>query len=98
MASKNDSPSKLWGGRFSKATDARTEAFTESISFDWVLFRHDIAGSMAHATMLAECALITNDEKAEILRGLNEIMQEIDSGVFKFRPELEDIHMNIEKA
>lgn len=98
MASKKESPGKLWGGRFSKATDARTEAFTESISFDWVLFRHDIAGSMAHATMLAEAGLITRDDKDQILRGLNEILLEIESGVFKFRPELEDIHMNIEKA
>ena len=95
---KKESRGKLWGGRFSKATDARTEAFTESISFDWVLFRHDIAGSMAHATMLASSGLITRDDKEQILKGLNEILLEIECGSFKFRPELEDIHMNIEKA
>ena len=98
VSSKKESPEKLWGGRFSKATDARTEAFTESISYDWVLYRHDIAGSMAHARMLCEVRLITRDDMELILRGLNEILQEIESGAFKFRPELEDIHMNIEKA
>ena len=62
MSSEKESAGKLWGGRFSKATDARTEAFTESISFDWALHRHDIAGSMAHATMLAEVGLITRED------------------------------------
>ena len=98
MSSEKESAGKLWGGRFSKATDARTEAFTESISFDWVLHRHDITGSAAHATMLAEVGLITGQDKDQILKGLEEIAGEIESGNFKFRPELEDIHMNIEKA
>src|SRR5204862_1640877 len=98
MSSRKDSPDKLWGGRFSKATDARTEAFTESISFDRALYKHDIAGSMAHATMLADVGLITEQDKVEIVQGLSEIAAEIDGGTFVFRPELEDIHMNIEKA
>ncbi len=98
MSSSKESTEKLWGGRFSKATDARTEAFTESISFDSVLYRHDIAGSMAHATMLADAGLITKQDKENIEKGLSEIAEEIACGSFKFRPELEDIHMNIEKA
>jgi argininosuccinate lyase len=98
MSSQKESSEKLWGGRFSKATDARTEAFTESISYDWVLYRHDIAGSMAHATMLAEVGLITKQDKEQILKGLGEIADEIEKGAFKFRSDLEDIHMNIEKA
>ncbi len=98
MSSSKESSEKLWGGRFSKATDARTEAFTESISFDWVLYLHDITGSVAHATMLADVGLITEQDRDEIKRGLLEIAEEIGSGTFKFRPELEDVHMNIEKA
>jgi argininosuccinate lyase len=98
MSSPKEPSDKLWGGRFSKATDARTEAFTESISYDWVLYRHDIAGSMAHATMLAEAGLISMQDKDLIVKGLGEIADEIERGEFKFRRDLEDIHMNIEKA
>src|SRR5579862_9272032 len=89
---------KPWGGRFRKATDARTEAFTQSISFDRVLFAHDIAGSMAHATMLAQCGLISESERDQIIRGLGEILKEIEQGKFVFKQELEDIHMNVERA
>jgi len=84
--------------RFNKKTDARTEAFTESVSFDRVLYKHDIAGSMAHATMLAQVNLISNREKDAIVRALEEILHEIESGGFVFHAEYEDIHMNIEKA
>ncbi|HEY3322227.1 MAG TPA: argininosuccinate lyase [Planctomycetota bacterium] len=89
---------KPWGGRFKKATDVHTEAFTESISIDKALYQQDIAGSMAHATMLAHVGLISHAEKALILKGLSEILEEIASGKFRFRKEYEDIHMNIEKA
>ena len=89
---------KPWGGRFNKATDAKTEAFTESISFDRELYQHDIAGSMAHASMLAQVGLISQSEKDAILKGLSEILREIELDHFNFRPEYEDIHMNIEKA
>jgi len=89
---------KPWGGRFQKATDAKTEAFTESISFDRALYKHDIAGSMAHATMLAQVGLISHGEKDLILKGLTEILAEMDAGEFNFRSEYEDIHMNVEKA
>ena len=92
------SPAKLWGGRFAEKTAASVEAFTASIHYDSRLYRHDIAGSRAHARMLARQQLITNDELNQIIKGLDEIEQEIDQGIFVFRPELEDIHMNIEKT
>jgi len=98
MAAADNSSSKLWGGRFSEQTAASVEAFTESISYDWRLYHHDILGSMAHARMLARQGLITDEERDAILQGLAEIEQEIDAGSFDFLPELEDIHMNIEKA
>ncbi len=89
---------KLWGGRFAGTTAASVEAFTESISYDWRLYRHDIQGSMAHARMLARQGLISEQERDAILKGLAEIEAEIEQDRFTFRPELEDIHMNIEKA
>ena len=98
MAPAEKSSSKLWGGRFSEQTAASVEAFTESISYDWRLYHHDILGSMAHARMLARQGLIKYDERDAILQGLAEIEQEIEAGSFDFRPELEDIHMNIEKV
>ncbi len=98
MTDTANSSGKLWGGRFAEATAASVEAFTESISYDWRLFRHDIMGSTAHARMLAKQGLITADECEAIVQGLAEIEQEITGGTFVFRPELEDIHMNIEQA
>ncbi|RUM35592.1 MAG: argininosuccinate lyase [Desulfobulbus sp.] len=89
---------KLWGGRFSEATAASVEAFTESISYDWRLYHHDIKGSKAHARMLAKQGLITGSEAEAIVQGLTEIEREIENNTFVFRPELEDIHMNIEQA
>ena len=89
---------KMWGGRFSEATAASVEAFTASVHYDARLYRHDIMGSRAHARMLARQGLITAEECAAILRGLDGIEAEIDRGDFVFRPELEDVHMNIEKA
>jgi argininosuccinate lyase len=98
MADGHNRSGKLWGGRFAEATAASVEAFTESISYDWRLYHHDILGSMAHARMLEKQGLITGDERDAILQGLAEIEQEINDGTFVFQPELEDIHMNIEKA
>ncbi len=91
-------PAKMWGGRFAEKTAASVEAFTASIHYDSRLYRHDIAGSRAHARMLAKQELISAAEADEIINGLDEIEREIDQGEFVFRPELEDIHMNIEKA
>ena len=89
---------KMWGGRFAEATAASVEAFTASVHYDARLYRHDIMGSRAHARMLARQGLITAEECAAILRGLDGIEAEIDRGDFVFRPELEDVHMNIEQA
>ena len=95
---KTKKSEKLWGGRFSETTAASVEAFTESISYDHRLYRHDIMGSKAHARMLAQQGLITEEERDAILGGLSEIQAEIEAGTFEFKPELEDIHMNIEQA
>jgi len=89
---------KPWGGRFTEKTASTAETFSASIHFDARLYRHDIAGSKAHAKMLAKVGLISDAELDDILAGLTEIEAEIESNAFVFRPELEDIHMNIEKA
>ena len=89
---------KLWGGRFEGATAASVEAFTASIQYDSRLYRYDIEGSKAHATMLAANGLLSKDELASITDGLTAIESEIETGHFPFKSELEDIHMNIEKA
>ncbi len=93
-----DGATKLWGGRFKERTAASVEAFTASIQYDARLYRHDIAGSKAHARMLARQDLLTQEECEAIVKGLDEIEREIECGEFIFKPELEDIHMNIEKS
>lgn len=89
---------KLWGGRFRKETESTVESFTESISFDERLWKHDIEGSIAHVKMLAKQKIILSRESASIVRGLNEIAKEIAGGKFRFKESLEDVHMNIEHA
>ena len=89
---------KLWSGRFAGSTDSRVEAFTQSISCDRRLFKQDVRGSIAHARMLANVGLITLEECQQIVRSLSEIEAEIASGALLLKPELEDIHMNIEAA
>jgi argininosuccinate lyase len=89
---------KTWGGRFTGGTDARVEAFTESISFDRRLYRHDILGSQAHARMLAEVGLLTEDEAEQIVKALDEVGAQIDAGKMEFSISLEDIHTHIERA
>ena len=100
MTQSNTNPAspKLWGGRFAEETAASVEAFTASIHYDARLYKHDIAGSRAHARMLAKQSLISQAECDAIINGLDEIEAEIEAGDFIFRPELEDIHMNIEKS
>jgi argininosuccinate lyase len=88
---------KLWGGRFAKGTDVMVEEFTSSISFDNRLYKEDIAGSIAHARMLAKCGIIATDEAEIIIDGLKNILADIEAGKFTFETSLEDIHMNIEK-
>ncbi len=89
---------KPWGGVFDGAIDPRVEKFTESVSFDRRLYTHDIRGSIAHARMLAAQKVLTQDECDQIAAGLEEIGAEIAGGTFQFREELEDVHMNIERA
>ena len=92
---KNSSPVSR-SGRFSAGPAADVAQFTESISFDWRLWEHDIRGSLAHAAMLQKVGLITEAELGEIKRGLDGIRSEIAAGKFAWKPELEDVHMNIE--
>ena len=96
MSGKDSSTEKPWGGRFSESTDAFVEAFTASVTFDQRLFEHDINGSIAHATMLAKVGILTDDEKTDIIDGLEVIRQEIKQGQFNWSIALEDVHMNIE--
>jgi argininosuccinate lyase len=93
---KTPRTTKPWSGRFTEATNELVEDFTASIAYDWRLYPYDIAGSIAHATMLGKTGIITKKEASRIVRGLEEILKEIVSGVFEFSVELEDIHMNIE--
>jgi argininosuccinate lyase len=83
-------------GRFSRGPAENVAAFTESISFDWRLWRQDIRGSKAHATMLQRVGLLQKGELSAILKGLDEIAAEIEAGFFVWKTELEDVHMNIE--
>ena len=83
-------------GRFVGGPAAEVAQFTESISFDWRLWKHDILGSLAHAAMLKKIGILTRAEHIAITRGLNKIGLEIRAGKFKWKPELEDVHMNIE--
>jgi len=83
-------------GRFHKAVDKLVESYTVSVHYDWRLYPYDIAGSIAHAKMLTKQGILTATESNEIINGLTEIKQEIEQGTFRFKDELEDIHMNIE--
>jgi argininosuccinate lyase len=91
-----DDGGKPWGGRFTEATDRFVEAFTASVGFDRRLYRHDIAGSIAHARMLRRVGVLSEAECAAIVKGLEEIRAEIDRGDFAWSVSLEDVHMNIE--
>ncbi|PGZ91551.1 argininosuccinate lyase [Bacillus sp. AFS029533] len=88
--------SKLWGGRFTKETNQLVEEFTASIEFDQIMAKEDIAGSIAHATMLGECGIIEINEAELIIEGLNKILKKVEKNEVQFSIENEDIHMNIE--
>jgi argininosuccinate lyase len=92
------SAQRTWGGRFSAGPAKAVKAFTESVSFDWRLYKHDIAGSIAHAKGLAKAGFLTKAEAAKIERGLRRIEREIESGKFQWDRDCEDVHMNIEAA
>jgi argininosuccinate lyase len=95
---KSSESKALWGGRFGTGAAERLRDYTESVSFDWQLYRHDIAGSIAHAKMLAQIRVLKTSELTFIIDGLEEIRGQIDRGQFKWRTDLEDVHMNIEAA
>ena len=88
----------MWRGRFQQETAPTVQRFTESISFDWRLYKFDIQGSIAHAAALEKSGAATPEERRQIETGLKDIEKEIDDGQFPFRIELEDVHMNIESA
>ncbi len=98
MTQPSEGSSKLWGGRFSGETDALVEQFNASIDFDRRLYREDIEGSIAHASMLAKQGIISTDDRDAIVHGLEAIRAEIEAGTFAFRLDREDIHLNIEAA
>ena len=87
---------KLWGGRFQKDTDQLVNELNASISFDQRLYREDITGSMAHAQMLADCGIISQEDAAAIQAGLAGILADIEAGKVEFTADNEDIHMNVE--
>ena len=87
---------KPWGGRFESPTDEFVEAFNASTDVDARMYAEDIAGSKAHARMLCEQGILMQEDLNVILRGLDEIAGEIESGEFTFTIALEDVHMNIE--
>jgi argininosuccinate lyase len=87
-----------WGGRFSESTDEFVQAFTASVTFDQRMYRQDIAGSRAHAHMLARTGVLSETDLDAILGGLDAIEQDIEAGRFEWSVALEDVHMNIESA
>src|SRR4029077_18339770 len=87
---------KMWGGRFASGPGAIMQEINASIDFDRRLYRQDIAASKAHAAMLAKQGIIARDDAAKIAHGLDTILSEMDTGKFRFKRALEDIHMNVE--
>ncbi len=88
---------KMWSGRFSASASSLLEQFNASIMFDRKLYREDIEGSIAHATMLSKQGILTTDELSQITKGLSQVKDEIESGVFEWNIKDEDIHMAVEK-
>jgi len=89
--------SKLWAGRFQKKTSHLVDDFHSSISFDQRLYKYDIQGSIAHARMLGKTGILTAEEAEKIVKGLQEVLKDIESGEAEFSVEAEDIHMNVEQ-
>src|SRR3954469_5550443 len=92
----NSPTDKSWQARIGEATDALAQSFVESISYDRRIYKQDVAGSIAHATMLAKVGLITDADRDQIIAGLKSIEKDIESGNFTFDETLEDIHMVVE--
>jgi len=97
MAAEHPGAGKLWGGRFTEGADPTAARFTASLAFDRRLWPYDVAGSVAWARALCRAGLLTEDERRTIADGLEAVRGELESGRFVFRPELEDIHTNIER-
>jgi argininosuccinate lyase len=97
LRGSRDNKAKLWGGRFASATADSVMAFTASVDVDARLYRHDIAGSIAHAKMLARRHIISARDAQRIVRGLKAVQREIETGKFVFSAADEDVHMNIER-
>ncbi len=89
---------RVWGGRFGEANDERVAAFTRSIEVDRELAADDLAGSIAHVRGLARAGLITEDELATLVEGLNTLVEDVAAGSIEWDPELEDVHLNLEVA
>ncbi len=87
---------KLWGGRFTKQTNQLVHNFNESISFDQKFYKQDIAGSIAHVTMLAKQGILTNEDRDVIIAGLNSIREDLENGTLEITTEHEDIHSFVE--
>ncbi len=87
---------KMWAGRFSKEVDSGVNAFNSSISFDGRMYKNDIEGSIAHATMLGEAGIISKEDSAVLIKGLEEVLSDIESGKLELDMTAEDIHMFIE--
>ena len=96
-ASARATPSQPWSGRFGEPVSELVQRFTASVSFDRRLALHDIAGSLAHARMLAACGIISRGDCADIERGLETIREEVVAGRFAWSLEAEDVHLNIER-
>ncbi|GAU09412.1 argininosuccinate lyase [Desulfoplanes formicivorans] len=96
MASSKNKQEKLWGGRFKQSTAPLVEEYTVSETYDRRLYAQDIAGSKAHARMLARQGVLTRDEAQILVDGLDQVAREIQEGTFVWRADLEDVHMNIE--
>src|SRR5688500_13892487 len=93
----NMQPGQTWSGRFDEPVSEVVQRYTASIGFDWRLANQDIQASLAHARMLAAAGIVDADDFDAIGRGLDQIREEIQSGEFVWRLELEDVHLNIEK-
>ena len=93
MSQQDSQPAtnQAWGGRFSEPTDAFVEAFTASVDFDQRMYYHDIAGSIAHASMLKKVGVLTAEECDQIIQGLEQVLSEIEAGEFQWSVALEDV-------
>lgn len=96
MAAKESQANSSWGGRFAEGPAAETAAYTESQQYDRAMYAEDIAASQAHARMLGDQGILSREDADRIVRGLDQVRKEIESGQFQWRRDLEDVHMNIE--